>query len=57
MTVTVTNAVRVWKVIIRNVINDVRRLCFGGGLLASVVLKKGVIFEKNDNFWKKMNFM
>ena len=48
-------AVRVSKVIRVDVINKVRRLCFGGALLRALFFGK-VIFWKNDKILKKVNF-
>ena len=44
------NAVRVRKVIAIDVVNEVRRLCFGGALLSALVLEKNVFRE--NFFWK-----
>ena len=42
------NAVRVSKVIHIDVINEVRRRCFGGALLRAVVLKKVLFLERKS---------
>ena len=40
------NAVRVYKVILINVINEMRRLCFGGALLSALILEKLAFLKK-----------
>ena len=39
-------AVRVLKVIHKNLINEVRRLCFEGALSPALFFEKSIIFEK-----------
>ena len=46
MPVNLRNAVRVLKVIHRNVINDVRRFCFGGALSPALFFEKVRFLEK-----------
>ena len=46
MPVNLRNAVRVQKVILRNVLNEVRRLCFGGALSPALFLGKVENLEK-----------
>ena len=53
MPVNFGNAVRVQKVIHRNVINEVRKLCFGGALLRALILEKLTFLEKTRFFEKK----
>ena len=43
------NAIRVWKVIAIDVVNEDRRLCFGGALLSALILEK-------LRFWKRLIF-
>ena len=40
------NAVTLLKVILRNVLNEVRRLCFGGALSPALFFGKVKILEK-----------
>ena len=53
MPVNFGNLNRVSKVIHIDVINEVRRLCFGSALLRALFFEK-VKFSKNDKIWKNM---
>ena len=48
MPVNLGNAVRVSKVITIDVIDEVKRLCFGGAILAALCSKKVSFFEKTQ---------
>ena len=48
MPVNFGNAIVVLKVIHINVINKVRRLCFGGALLFALILEKLTFLRKSD---------
>ena len=56
MPVNFGNLIRVFKVIPTNVINDVRRFCFGGALSPSMFFKK-VLFLLEFCFGKKLSFV
>ena len=46
MPVNLGNAIRVSKVIAIDVINEVKRLCFGGALLAALLFQKSEVVVK-----------